>query len=441
MSDRIIVICPNCQTHFIAASSHFLPNGRNTRCSKCDNAWFHSLKGSVLVDDNSEQQTENSASTYDQDGPLNTGSFFSSWLPVPSQPVPALPGGASAPAGPIGPNFFGPAIDRLSGFVPVGIFKGFFAAFIVACAAKFVSEQYGAPAMLMALLIGMALQFMHEDDRCRPGIEFTAKTVLRMGVALLGLRISAQMLAGLGASSIMWIMAGVVTTILCGLAGARLLSRGWQFGFLTGGAVAICGASAAMAIAAILPKNKDSEINLTFTVIGVTMLSTIAMIFYPLILGYAGLDDRQAGFFIGATIHDVAQVVGAGYTISDEAGDVATVVKMLRVAMLAPVVFFASLIIARVASSETGQQPPLLPAFVVAFLVLASLNSVVTIPAELLSLAEMASKWMLLIAVAAVGMKTSMTQIKNVGPSAIMLIVGETVFLAGGFVLLLMFVG
>jgi len=432
MSDRIIVTCPNCQTNFIAASSNFLPNGRKTRCSKCDHAWIHRIAGGI--DDGGTAQSASA----------DKGTFFKSLLPASGQPTEAFAGNVNAAAasetGFFGSAFSG-AADKLSDLVPSGIAKGLFAALIVACAAKFISEQYGAPAMLMALLIGMALQFMHEDEQCRPGIEYTAKTVLRLGVALLGLRISAQMLAGLGASSILWIIAGVVLTILCGLAGARLLSRGWQFGFLTGGAVAICGASAAMAIAAILPNNKNSETNLTFTVIGVTMLSTIAMIFYPLILAYAGLDDRQAGFFIGATIHDVAQVVGAGYTISDEAGDTATVVKMLRVAMLAPVVFFASLIIARFASSKTGEHPPLLPGFVVAFLVLATVNSTIAIPPEVLSLAEMASKWMLLVAVAAVGMKTSLKQIKQVGPSAITLIVGETIFLAAGFAILLMLLG
>ncbi len=425
MSDKIIVTCPNCQTNFLAISGRFIPDGRRVRCAKCDHGWFHKIGGGE-------------ASCGNAGIPGASSDHLLARRPLGNVPMAA--GGSAVMSG--GPGFAdvlsSRAIDGVSSLFPAGIFKGVFAATIIACAAKFISDQYGAPAMLMALLIGMSFQFMHEDERCRPGIEFTAKTVLRVGVALLGLRISAQMLAGLGVSSILWIMGGVVATICFGLIGARLLSRGWRFGLLTGGAVAICGASAAMAIAAVMPNNRNSETNLTFTVIGVTVLSTIAMILYPFILGYVGLSDRDAGFFIGATIHDVAQVVGAGYTISEETGDVATVVKMFRVAMLAPIVFFASVIIARMAASQPGEQPPLLPAFVVAFMLLVALNSVVTLPAELTALAEVVSRWMLLIAVAAVGMKTSLTEIKNVGPAAITLIVAETLFIAGGFALLMM---
>ncbi len=441
MSEKIIVTCPNCQTHFIAALSKLLSHGRKARCSKCGNGWLHNPNEagsrSIPQDRPAISRRSEVARNY-------SPAFHSRPAQLAVAGMPDRTYTSSAPT--TGIRFdqllnaaTSTAADKLSTLIPTGIFKGVFAAFIAACAAKFMSETYGIPAMLLALLFGLALHFIHEDERCRPGIEFAAKTILRFGVALLGFRISAQMLAGLGPSTIGWIFCAVVVTILFGLVGARLMSRGWRFGLLTGGAVAICGASAAMAIAAILPNNKNSEANLTFTVIAVTMLSTIAMVLYPVLLGYAGVSDQAAGLFVGATIHDVAQVVGAGYTISDEAGDVATVVKMLRVALLAPVVFAASLIIARYASLQSGTRPPLLPGFVVAFLAIATLNSTTALPPELLSLAEMASKWMLLVAVAAVGMKTSLTQITRVGSDAIVLIVAETIFLAGGFALAMMY--
>ncbi|MDD9745171.1 putative sulfate exporter family transporter, partial [Marinovum sp. PR37] len=133
---------------------------------------------------------------------------------------------------------------------------GFLVAAVIAAAAQFLSDHYGAPAMLMALLLGIAFHFLAEDGPCKPGIEFTARSVLRFGVALLGVRISAELMVGLGAELIGLVIAGVVLTILFGLAAARLLGRGWRFGVLTGGSVAICGASAAMAISAVLPKNE-----------------------------------------------------------------------------------------------------------------------------------------------------------------------------------------
>ncbi|MFT7183481.1 MAG: putative membrane protein YadS, partial [Planctomycetota bacterium] len=145
---------------------------------------------------------------------------------------------------------------------------------VVAAAAKFLSEHYGAPAMLMALLLGIAFHFLAEEGRCAVGIGFTSRAVLRIGVALLGARISVDLLIGLGPELIALVVLGVVATIGFGLLGARLLGRGWRFALLTGGAVAICGASAAMAIAAVLPRNERSERNLIFTVLAVTVLST-----------------------------------------------------------------------------------------------------------------------------------------------------------------------
>lgn len=290
--------------------------------------------------------------------------------------------------------------------------------------------------MLMALLLGIALHFLSEEETCRAGVEFTARSVLRFGVALLGARISLELLAGLGLDLIGLLAAGVLLTIGFGLLAARVLGRSWLFGLLTGGAVAICGASAAMAISAVLPRNEHSEQNLIFTVLSVTMLSTAAMILYPILAETFAFDDVTIGVFLGGTIHDVAQVVGAGFSVSDEAGEVATLVKLLRVAMLAPIVLVISLLM-RGASGASGEinRPPVLPLFVAGFLGFAALNSMGFIPAPVAGVLSEASRWALLISIAAVGMKTSLKRILEVGGQAITLVVAETVFIAG-FVLL-----
>ncbi len=312
------------------------------------------------------------------------------------------------------------------------LLPGFSVALVIGIAAQFLSDHYGAPAMLMALLLGIAFHFLAEEGRCVPGINVTARTVLRFGVALLGARISVDLLIGLGAPLIVLTIAGVVLTILFGLIGARLLGRGWRFALLTGGSVAICGASAAMAIAAVLPKNEHSESNLIFTVLSVTVLSTIAMIVYPLVTTLAGLDPLATGVFLGGTIHDVAQVVGAGFSVSEETGETATLVKLIRVTMLAPVVLcFALAIRARGQTGETAEaRPPLIPGFVLAFLALAALNSIGVVPAAVSDFLGDLSRWALLVAIAAVGMKTALRTILDVGGQAIVLIVAETVFLA-----------
>ena len=309
---------------------------------------------------------------------------------------------------------------------------GVLVSIVVAIAAKFLSEHYGAPAMLMALLLGIAFHFLGEEGRCVPGVGFAAKNVLRIGVALLGARISVELLIGLGFELIGLVVLGVLATIGIGLIGARLLGRGWRLALLTGGSVAICGASAAMAIAAVLPKNQHSERNLLFTVLSVTVLSTIAMIAYPIMADLFDLDDRAAGVFLGGTIHDVAQVVGAGFSVSDEAGETATLVKLIRVTMLAPVVLIFALCIRMMAveAPSPGQRPPLVPAFVLFFLGLAALNSIGALPSEVSSILADLSRWALLISIAAVGMKTSLKKILDVGGPAIVLIVGETIFIA-----------
>jgi len=308
--------------------------------------------------------------------------------------------------------------------------KGFLVSALVAVAAKFLSEHYGAPAMLLALLLGIAMNFLSDDPRTHAGIHFTARTVLRLGVALLGVRVSWEMLRDLGPEVIAWVILGVFLTIGFGVLLARLLGRSTDFGLLTGGSVAICGASAAMAIAAVLPARENDDRDLTFTVLGVTVLSTVAMIIYPVLVQLFGLDAETAGIFLGATIHDVAQVVGAGFSVSDEAGEVAVLVKLIRVSMLAPVVLLLALRVRQALASGEKHRPKILPGFLLGFAGLALLNSLGVIPDVMRSLLTELSGWALLVAIAAVGIKTSPRSIIAVGGTAIMMIVAETIFLA-----------
>ena len=311
------------------------------------------------------------------------------------------------------------------------LFPGVIVSMIVATTAQFLADQYSTPVMLLALLLGMAVSFLGQEGKTVDGISFTGKTLLRVGVALLGVRISADLIIGLGPQLIALVVIGVIATILFGLIIARFFGHSWRFGLLTAGAVAICGASAAMAISAILPKDARSEQQLIFTVLGVTVLSTAAMVAYPIVVHALDISDTNAGVFLGGTIHDVAQVVGAGFSISEPAGDTATLVKLIRVALLAPVVLVASLIIRSFAQApEDGTKPPLLPTFVVVFIILAALNSLHLIPTEIANFLSQASRWLLLTAIAAVGMKTNLKHVLAVGGPAIALLFTETLFIA-----------
>jgi uncharacterized integral membrane protein (TIGR00698 family) len=297
-------------------------------------------------------------------------------------------------------------------------------------AAQFLSGHYGAPVMLMAILLGMPLHFLAEDERAGPGIDFAARSLLRAGVALLGLRVSVEMVARIGWPFVALIAASIAVIILGSVAVARRMGRDRAFGLLTGGSVAICGASAAMALASVLPSRPTTERDLSFTVITVTAMSTVAMILYPALTAMLGLDAHQSGLFLGGTIHDVAQVVGAGYSVSETTGDLATVVKLIRVTMLAPVVLIAALALRR-SSAGAGTRPPLLPGFVAAFLLLAAANSLHLVPGIVTEAASVLSRAILVAAVAAVGMRTSLARLTDVGVGAILMLLGQTAVLAG----------
>lgn len=307
---------------------------------------------------------------------------------------------------------------------------GLIACGVVAAAASFLSQHYGAPVMLFALLLGIAMNFLADSGPCRSGIEFTARALLRIGVALLGLRITFAQVTALGWEPVVLVVVTVVATILVSMFVARLLGFQGLFGLLTGGATAICGASAALALAAALPNHPLKERATLFTVIGVSTLSTIAMIAYPMIVHALGLDPQAAGIFLGGTIHDVAQVVGAGYAVSTETGDAATLVKLLRVAMLLPVIVFAVMLTRTRDDAGSGARPPLLPWFAVAFALLVAVNSTGIVPAAVQSLGSDVSRWLLVAAIAAIGMKTKLKELVAVGFKPVALMVGETIFLA-----------
>ncbi|SEH40649.1 YeiH family protein [Magnetospirillum fulvum] len=307
-------------------------------------------------------------------------------------------------------------------------FPGLLAAATVGLAASFLSDHYGGPTMLYALLLGMAFHFLSQEGRCVEGIATASRTVLRIGVALLGMRITLGQIAELGLETPLLMVVTVAFTTLVGVGAARLMGLGRAFGVLTGGAVAVCGASAALAIAAVLPRTEQSERDTIFTVIGVTTLSTVAMILYPMIVSGFGLGPNSAGIFLGGTIHDVAQVVGAGYSLSTQTGDTATFVKLLRVAMLLPIVMVVSLAFG--VRSEQGKKPPLLPLFLVAFAVLVGINSTGWVPALVTTGLNDLSRWCLVTAIAALGMKTSLKAMTQLGPKPVILLLVETVLMA-----------
>jgi uncharacterized integral membrane protein (TIGR00698 family) len=284
---------------------------------------------------------------------------------------------------------------------------------VASLAAAYLSEHYGAPLMLMGLLLGLAFNFVNADARLHPGLGFASRTLLRWGIVLVGLQITFAQIVGLG-----WVAFGAIAVLIAlvtmsGSFAAKWVGRDAAFGTLAGGAVAICGASAALALAAVLGERRASQAQLTLVLVGVSAASALAMSLYPIIAHSLALSDTQAGFLMGASIHDVAQALGAGYSYSPEAGETATIVKLTRVALLAPALAFVAL--AYPADPGQTRSRVGVPLFVIAFLALAGVHSLVAIPPQLLAISRNISLALLLLAVTATGIRSPMQQLLEQG--------------------------
>lgn len=297
------------------------------------------------------------------------------------------------------------------------LFPGLAACAVAAAAAAWLSEHYGFPIILLGLLVGLSLNFIARDPATHRGLDFASRTCLRLGIVVLGLQVTFAQIGALGPAPFGALAVVMGATILAGLAGARLGGQAGFAGLLAGGATAICGASAALALYGVIGKDRLSQAQFALTLVGISLASAMAMSVYPVLAAEFALSDRQAGFLIGASIHDVAQAIGGGYAFSDAAGSYATIVKLARVALLAPVVALTTLVIGQ-AGQPAGQ--PLwrrlaLPWFITAFLCTVALNSVVTVPRPVADFALAGSKGLLLLAVTATAMRSRMDLLMAMG--------------------------
>ena len=274
------------------------------------------------------------------------------------------------------------------------------------------------------------------------GLKFCVSRILRIAVALLGLKVSLSEIAALGFSTALLVICAMVATIAAGFALARVIGLSRSFGALAGCATAICGASAALATSSVLPSSPSKDADTVFVIVAVNLLSTVAMLAYPPLGQALGFDDLHTGILIGGSIHDVAQVVGAGYAVSETAGATAVIVKLFRVLLLLP----AILIIGRlfIGGGEGAKVP--VPVFAFGFLALCLVNSFIAfapalqpIYAPVKSLMNDLSAWGLLIAIAALGLNTSVKSIAQLGWRHVLVVSGTTLVIlavvAGGLVL------
>ncbi|WGV50035.2 putative sulfate exporter family transporter [Rhodococcus erythropolis] len=282
--------------------------------------------------------------------------------------------------------------------------------------------------LLIAIVAGAVLaNTVSLPAKLQPGLAFSAKRLLRVGIALLGLQLMFSDIVGLG-----WgVIAVVVAIVFLGIAGTmyagKLLGLSWSQRILIACGFSICGAAAVAAADGVVNAREEELLTAVALVVifGTLMIPTI-----PLLANAFGMNEIDAGMWAGGSIHEVAQVVAAGSALGATALGVATVVKLARVLMLAPVMAFLSIRQRTMVDNTATKRPPLIPLFVVAFIGCMGLRSTGMLPNELLGLAKTVQTALLAAAMFALGLGVRLSVIRGVGTRPFVLAAISTVWVA-----------
>jgi uncharacterized integral membrane protein (TIGR00698 family) len=306
---------------------------------------------------------------------------------------------------------------------------------VLACTLGLIALAAGQvwpiPAVLAALVLGIGLSFLFDRPAMTPGIEFAARDLLRIGVALLGAKVTFGEIAAMS-WAVPVILAATAFCLFAGIRIGRMCGLSTPLATVSAGAVSICGASAALAVSSAFPPRPNADAEAATVVAGVTVLGTAAMLAYPLVAHLLGFDAGETGIFLGGALHEVAQAVGAGFAVSDEVGKVATTAKLVRVAALAPLVLLVGWMVTLKTPREPGARSPLpLPWYLIAFIALAAMTSFGLFEPRVVEGAALISRFCLLAAIAALGLKTKPGKLLQAGPALLTALVLQSVLLAG----------
>jgi uncharacterized integral membrane protein (TIGR00698 family) len=267
--------------------------------------------------------------------------------------------------------------------------------------------------MILAIVIGMAFHnIVGTPSFAKPGIAFSQRRLLRFAIILLGFQLTLTVIAEVGARGLLTVAITVIATFTFTVWMGRNLGVDRKLSQLIAAGTSI-GASAILATNTITDAPDE---DVAYAIACITFFGSIAMFAYPLLQSFLLLDSQTYGLWSGASIHEVAQVVAASFQVSQRAGEVGMMVKLARVMLLAPMVFALS-IRARLSANcaPTGSAPPSLPWFVLGFIALVSLNSMVTIPPDARKLIFTLTTFLLSVALAAMGLETDISKLYGKG--------------------------
>ena len=301
----------------------------------------------------------------------------------------------------------------------------------VAAVSMLASEALpGISALVIAIVVGvMVANLTVLPPALVAGTQFTAKKLLRAGIVLLGLQVALGDLLALGAPMLAVVVVVVTVGILGTVAIGRLLGVEKGLTILVACGFSICGAAAVAAAAGVTDPEEEHEERTVTAIALVVLCGTLMIAAVPAVAALLQLSPEAAGLWAGASIHEVAQVVAAGGALGGTALTLAVIVKLARVLMLAPVMATLSLQQRREGMVE-GKRPPLVPLFVLGFLAMVVLRSVVPLPAPVLEIGAMLQTGLLAAAMFALGTGVRVRRLLQVGPRPFALAALSTLLVA-----------
>ncbi|TAF85503.1 MAG: putative sulfate exporter family transporter [Flavobacteriia bacterium] len=264
---------------------------------------------------------------------------------------------------------------------------------------------------LLALLVGMILApFVNKLPQLNAGISLSSAKMLEWSVVLLAFSIDYKAIGAIGAKDFAVIIMVVLVVLLATYYLSKMLSCPGKTGWLVGFGTAICGSSA---IAALAPKIKANKEDVAISLASVNLLGSLAMVLLPFVFEFYPLLEKEMAFLIGASLHSVGNVAGAGFSVSEEVGQLALVYKMARVALLSPALLFMVWLDSRKSNEQKFRFQ--LPWYLIVFIAVSIIVSFFPLPALLLKWSETIGKFILTIAMAAIGLKVDVFRLLKAG--------------------------
>ena len=304
----------------------------------------------------------------------------------------------------------------------VGIIPGLTVSVIIAVVAKFIEglmPMHIIGASVIALFIGMIINSFWRPKVLASGIRFTAKKILRLAIILLGASLSVNVILSVGKMSLMVMFFTLLTCFGGGCLIGKALGLNWKLSSLISAGTGICGGSAIAAIAPVIDAD-DSDV--AYAMSATFLFDMVMIILFPIMGRMIGLSDMAYGLWAGTAVNDTSSVVAAGYAFSEGAGDFATMVKLTRTLSIIPTVLAFSFINLKLKKKNNELTVDkkvnivkLIPWFIVGFVMLSIVNSLGLIPQFVSLGAKEISKFLMVSALAAIGLNTSFKDMKKSG--------------------------